>query len=281
MKKLSDLKNKFQKKEKTENGSGRFAKCKMVATEFSNKFFCSLKDAVYPKDVTCDLCGNELVCKTRLRLCSECVAKLPMVEGRICLNCGSPIKNEADYCLRCQRKESVFKCNRAPLVYDGIAKNLIYKFKFGGKIYIADTLGALMSDTYISNGFQAEIIVFAPMTAKEVKKRGFNQAELLAQNIGNRLNLPMLPALEKIKDTSEQKQLKGKEREQNLEDAFVCKFMQIKGRRILFVDDVFTTGATANQCSKALLLAGAKEVLVLTAAVTPELNDSKGDKIGQ
>lgn len=72
----------------------------------------------------------------------------------------------------------------------------------------------------------------------------------------------------KIKDTSAQKELHGKERAKNLEGAFACAFEQVKGRRLLLVDDIFTTGATANECAKVLLKAGAREVNVLTSAVT-------------
>ena len=106
--------------------------------------------------------------------------------------------------------------NRSPLVYDGEVKKLIYKLKFGKKTYIAQTLGALMADKFIECGFDSEIIVFVPMTDEEVKKRGFNQAELLAYEVGNRLNIAVLPALVKVKDTSQQKELKGKDRANNL-----------------------------------------------------------------
>ena len=158
--------------------------------------------------------------------------------------------------------------NRSPLVYDGEVKKLIYKLKFGKKTYIAQTLGALMADKFIECGFDSEIIVFVPMTDEEVKKRGFNQAELLAYEVGNRLNIAVLPALVKVKDTSQQKELKGKDRASNLDGAFACAFEQVKGRKILLIDDVFTTGATANECAKTLLKAKAREVCVLTAAVT-------------
>ena len=215
----------------------------------------------------CDVCGEELVEDTRYRLCSECVEKLPFVKGHICLNCGVPLKDESDYCNRCQYQKSAFVKNRSPLVYDGEVKKLIYKLKFGKKTYIAQTLGALMADKFIECGFDSEIIVFVPMTDEEVKKRGFNQAELLAYEVGNRLNIAVLPALVKVKDTSQQKELKGKDRASNLDGAFACAFEQVKGRKILLIDDVFTTGATANECAKTLLKAKAREVNVLTAAV--------------
>lgn len=87
--------------------------------------------ALYPLDITCDACGNELVEDTRYRLCSECMEKLPFAKGHICLNCGVPLEDESDYCNRCQNQKSSFVKNRSPLVYDGEVKRLIYKLKFG------------------------------------------------------------------------------------------------------------------------------------------------------
>ena len=213
-------------------------------------------------------CGEELVADTRYRLCSECVEKLPFVGEHRCLSCGMPLKDESDYCNRCQYEKFAFVKNRSPLTYDGETKKMIYALKFGRKKYIAQTLGALMADEFLKSGMQADIIVFVPMTQKEEKKRGFNQSALLAYEVGGRLNIPVLPALVKIKDTSAQKELHGKERAINLEGAFSCAFEQVKNRRLLLIDDIFTTGATANECAKVLLKAGAREVNVLTSAVT-------------
>ncbi len=229
-----------------------------------------LKNALFPEDITCDICGEDLVADTRFRLCATCLEKMPFVGEHICLNCGVTIDNEADYCIRCQNETHSFKLNRSPLIYDGVAKDIVYQLKFGKKKYIARTLGAFMSDTYIKNRMDAEIIVFVPMSASETKARGFNQAELIAYDIGKRLNIPVLPALEKIKDTSAQKELGGKERRENIKGAFACVYNQVKDRKILLVDDIFTTGATAEECAKTLLKAKARDVSVLTAAITQQ-----------
>lgn len=222
---------------------------------------------LYPDDITCDLCGEELRADLRYRLCAECMDKLPMID-RGCLICGAPINGESDYCDRCKTGEAAYTVNRSPLEYAGEARNMIYSLKFGNKRYLAHTLAALMADKYLDCGMHGEIIVFVPMTEAEEKARGFNQSELLATDISDRLNIPMLPALKKVRTTDQQKKLGKKEREENLKGAFVCVFPQVEGRKILLIDDVFTTGATANECSKALIKAGAREVNVLTAAVT-------------
>ena len=196
------------------------------------------------------------------------MANLPRTGEHICQVCGVTILDEADYCIRCQNQKGEFLLNRSPLIYDGNGQQLILAMKFGRKKYIANTLAAMMADEFIKRNMNAEIAVFVPMTREEEKKRGFNQSELLARNVAERLNLPLLPALVKTKNTSQQKQLKREEREKNLIDAFACIYKEVKGRKILLIDDVFTTGATANACTHTLLKAGAKEVSVLTAAVT-------------
>lgn len=227
-----------------------------------------LSDALFPKNLTCDCCGAELVDDTRYRLCSECMSGMIFCNEHRCLVCGVPIADEADYCIRCQKAPCAFVKNRSPFVYDGLARELIIKLKGGGQRYIAETLGAFMADEYLGSDYDCDIAVFVPMSAEEIKRRRFNQSELLAYEVGERLNMPVLPALVKIKDTSAQKALNKDDREKNLNGAFECPIAAVKGRKILLIDDVFTTGATANECSKVLLKAGARSVFVLTAAVT-------------
>lgn len=239
----------------------------------------AVRAAVYPENITCDVCGAELVAETRYNLCAACTEEMPFITGHRCLNCGLPVNDEADWCMRCMNTESVYLAHRSPLVYEGKARTLVYALKFGGKKYIARLLGAMMSDAFLSCGMEGEIIVPVPMTEKDEKKRGFNQSELLARDIGERLNIPVLPALSKTKDTAPQKELSGRARRNNVKDCFSAAFAEyIAGRKILLVDDVFTTGATANECARTLLRAGAASVSVLTAAVTkPRLAVENGE----
>ena len=248
----------------------RKQKCEAIKTKIVDFFKRGIKafdKALYPMDCTCDVCGEELVADTRYRLCSDCIAKLPFANGHRCLCCGVPLADESDYCNRCQYERGAFVKNRSPLVYEGETRKIIYSLKFGKKKYLAQTLGALMADEFLKDNMEADIIVYVPMTEAEEKKRGFNQSELLAEEVGKRLNIAVLPALVKIKETKAQKELGGKERAQNLEGAFACVFEQVNNRKILLIDDIFTTGATANECAKVLLKAKAREVNVLTAAV--------------
>lgn len=231
--------------------------------------FGGLRDAVYPERVTCDICEAELVGDTRYALCAECTEGMPFVEGHICLGCGVPMSDEAEYCLRCQHRSGAVRQNRSPLVYKGLARQAVQMLKFGGRLYLAKTLGAMMCDAHLKSGEEAEILVPVPMTESEMKRRGFNQAELLAREVGRRLNIPVLPALVKTRETAPQKELTGKEREENLKGCFAVAYGKyIAGRKIMLIDDVYTTGATADECARTLLGAKARQVGVLTAAVT-------------
>ena len=233
-----------------------------------NQILNKMTDAVFPQNETCDVCLEELPYKTRLNLCSSCLEKLPFNDKKICLCCGAPMDNEADYCLRCMgTKRSFDKC-RSVFVYEGLAKKVLLSFKYGEKKYLKSLLAKLMTDKYLSERFEADVVTFVPMTKKEQRKRGYNQSELLAKEIADSLSLECCPSLEKVKESPEQKSLSAKERAKNLEGVFSCSDMKVKGKKVLLVDDVFTTGATANECAKALLRAGATNVLVLTACVT-------------
>ncbi len=256
-----------EKKNKIDDRKQKREERKAKIKDFFQRGIKAFDKALYPMYCTCDVCGEELVADTRYRLCSDCIAKLPFINGHRCLCCGVPLADESDYCNRCQYERGAFVKNRSPLVYEGETRIMIYSLKFGKKKYLAQTLGALMADEFLKDDMAADIIVFVPMTETEEKKRGFNQSELLAEEVGRRLNIAVLPALVKIKDTKAQKELSGKERAQNLEGAFACVFEQVKNRRILLIDDIFTTGATANECAKVLLKAKAREVNVLTAAI--------------
>ena len=141
--------------------------------------------------------------------------------------------------------------------------------KFGNKKYISAELAKMMTDTFIEEEMCADVVTFVPMTAKEIKERGYNQSELLAEEVAKRLNLPITSTVLKIKETDKQKRLTAKERRENLKGVFaVADKTAIKGKRILLVDDVITTGATVNECSAVLKKAGATKVSSLTACIT-------------
>ena len=115
--------------------------------------------------------------------------------------------------------------------------------------------------------FSADLVVDVPMTKTEKKRRGFNQSEILAQRVAQNLNLPFSPkGLVKVKETAPQKVLSAAKRLRNMRGAFRADEKAVGGKRVLLIDDVVTTGATAKCAAEALMKAGAVDVFVLSFA---------------
>lgn len=147
-------------------------------------------------------------------------------------------------------------------LYEGVLKEAIGRFKFYGLRRLSRPLGGLLPDLPIP---ESDAIVPVPLTAKGLKQRGFNQSLLIARALKKTGTPLYMDTLFKIKETPPQVGLSASERHKNLAGAFTARG-DLKGSRILLVDDVVTTGATAAACSKALLKAGAREIVVLAIA---------------
>lgn len=219
----------------------------------------ALADALFPRDFTCDICGVETFDGN---LCPQCKKTVHFNCGAVCPECGRRTVRP-EICLECKEKPPLFKRGYSALVYDDGAQILISKFKNGNsylKEYFADLLAA--KDLPETDG-----IIFVPMTKKSERARGYNQGKLLAKSLSERLGVPVLDAFEKIKETKSQKALGFKERKNNLEDSFKVKDgATVKDKTLLLVDDVLTTGATAEELTKIALRAGAKAVYLATVA---------------
>lgn len=225
---------------------------------------------LFVDDCNCLLCGAELREKTRSGLCPACLAKLPLNDGGICGKCGRVLANEADYCNTCQNNERNFSKARSVCVYEGEAVALVHGLKFGGRRYYAKYLADLMVDKYLDERLDCDCVVAVPLSAKRRRNRGYNQSDLLAREISAALKLDYMDGVvEKTKDNKEQSKLGHAEREENVKGAYAVKDKDVlKGRRVLLVDDVLTTGATASEVARVLLKSRAKSVNVLTFAST-------------
>jgi competence protein ComFC len=142
--------------------------------------------------------------------------------------------------------------------YDDFAKNIIYKFKTGEK-YLFEPLGFLMKDKIEKSGLCVDLLAYVPVTAKVLKKRGYNQSELLARYISKELDLPCHGEFYKTKDSDFQKNITAAERRKNIKGVFKLKG-DVKDKNILVIDDVITTGSTLSECARVFKNAGAKNV---------------------
>ncbi|MBE0425047.1 MAG: ComF family protein [Nitrospirae bacterium] len=148
-------------------------------------------------------------------------------------------------------------------LYDGVLAEAINQLKFYNVKRLLKPLGRLLLNFDLP---EMDGLVPVPLSIRRLRERGFNQSLLIARVISKNIRIPLLmDTLLKVRETPPQTGLSAKERLLNLKNAFVVKG-NVEGLRLFLVDDVMTTGATVTECSKQLLKAGAKEVVVLTLA---------------
>lgn len=248
-------------------------------SEFIKSVYDKFLNLLYPEGLTCVNCGDELQHDTRLNLCGKCFENLVENDGHRCAVCGVKMRNEADYCDNCRRYDKYFDLNRSPFIYEKTASDLVKKLKFGNKKYIAKELAKAMADEYFRANSPCDFVLYVPMTKKEENERGYNQSKLLADEVGKRIGLSVKDYIVKVKETDRQKKLTAKERRENMKGVFdVIGADEIKKSSVLLIDDVFTTGATINECARVLKKAGARKVFSITAAQTVfKLDGERGE----
>ncbi len=229
---------------------------------------------LFVKDYNCIVCGRELPAKNGYLTCTNCYQKLELIQGDRCLKCGKKLFGEGEYCLDCEEHEKSFDRAFAPVSYVGAAAALVMAFKFENKRYLASPLARYMTDCLLQEGIAPEVIVPVPLHEKREKERGYNQSELLAKEISSSLGVPLAAkATARVKETLTSSLLTGgrEAREANVKGAFVVREPAlVKGKCVLLVDDVLTTGATSSELAGVLRKAGASKVYVLTFATTKE-----------
>ncbi len=238
-------------------------------------FFHSLFSVFFPDQ--CRLCREPLqeytpapVC----RVCLEAIHPLPAPAG-LCRCCGLPLDASiGGQCRDCANGEYGFAQARSYGAYDGALREIIHLLKYAGMRPLARPLAGHMAAVAVSNGWTASEfagIVAVPLAPERLRRRGFNQAELLAREVGRRLGLLLLKdACHRARATDVQTGLTRAQRFENMRAAFTAGrgAASIGGRDLLLVDDVLTTGATLSACARALQAAGARRVCCLTAART-------------
>ena len=201
---------------------------------------------------------------THSPVCGSCWSGIRRYTGPSCRVCALPFTSEhARVCGQCLKKPPPFSRVITYGLYEGIIREAINQFKFHGLRRLSDPLGNLLL------GFDlpaVDGVVPVPLTIRRLRERGFNQSLLIARIIAKKIRVPLLmDVLVKKKETPPQIGLTARERLLNLRNAFAVKG-NVKGLRLLLVDDVMTTGATVTECSEQLMKSDAEEVIVLTLA---------------
>lgn len=212
--------------------------------EIIRYFFKCLSQVIYPSLNKC-LCCREAVGEEQA-LCASCEKGIRQVQGAYKLG------NINSYSVA---------------YYSQSMKRLIINFKYGGDFYCGEYLARLLKKKFIEEKLHADLITFVPSSKKALKKRGFNQCEVLAKALSRELNIPYLNTLDRIKDGKEQKRLSREERILNMQEAFkIRNNISIKGKKIILIDDVITTGATLLSCANQLKKNEDAEIIILTVS---------------
>ncbi len=225
----------------------------------------SLLSLLFPSD--CPVCGKKSDSIELWPICSECWNEITRYDGPSCKLCAKPLISEYSHlCWDCISDRPAFSSVKVFGLYSGVLAETINLLKFSGIKRLSRPLAGLLLRLEVPD---ADIIVPVPMTKKALLERGFNQSLLIAREISIKKGIPIdIDNLQKIRETIPQVGLDAKERMKNLKEAFSVSGDLIKGKKVLLVDDVMTTGTTLRECSKTLLKAGAIEVTGLVLART-------------
>ena len=222
----------------------------------------------YPRK--CPVC-QDIVWPMGGRICSDCRKKIHYIEQPTCRKCGKEIAfAEKEYCPDCERRHRSFSGGVSLMHYDEVGKASIQGFKYHGRpeygaFYIEEILRIYGDEL---RDFGADAIVPVPIHKSRLRKRGYNQAEVLGKELSRRMGIPLLKkVLVRKKKTTAQKELSAGDRMKNMERVMEARPLPEGIRRVFLVDDIYTTGSTAEACTRALLGAGVEEVFVVTVCI--------------
>ncbi|MEE8295392.1 MAG: ComF family protein [Sphingomonadales bacterium] len=245
----------------------------------------------------CFGCGQEV--EVQGGLCPPCWAGLNFITEPYCSSCGFPFSHdmpEGVLCASCHQQKPRFKSARSAIAYNQDSRPIVLSFKYGGRTEGLETMSKWLAQAASDFISEVDIIIPVPLHGRRLFSRKFNQSALLAGALETLTAIPANPfILKRTKNTRTQGGLNRRQREKNVSKAFAVDKKDkilLKGKTVLLIDDVFTTGATVDNCTKALQKAGAKTIYVLTLARVVEpmrkkttgktkVKKSKGKKVGK
>lgn len=218
----------------------------------------------------CPVC-QEIVRPWGQLICPECVKKLEPVRPPVCLKCGKELEHERmEYCFDCSRHPRSFERNFALLNYNEAASDSMASVKYRNRREYLDFYGNALCLKYgkLIRQIQPDALVPVPVHPSRMRTRGFNQAQVLAERMGERLKIPVCAdGLRRSKKTLPQKELNPQERLKNLEQAFEPGKLPQGVKTVIVVDDIYTTGSTLEACTRVLKRMGVQKVYGVTICV--------------
>lgn len=229
--------------------------------KYLRQLWNALLDLLYPRDILCLCCDRAIAPDAQDGLCPACLEALEELEAQ-------------------QAQEEIAPAPgivrvRAAYPYTAQARRLIICLKYE---HVRDAAVPLARAMAMLPGGEADVIVPVPTTRRRLRERGYNQAQVLAELIGGETGMPVIDALYRTDERIEQVRLSGQSRRQNLKGVMRADD-SIRGLRVLLIDDVYTTGSTAEEAARALLAAGAVSVEVFTAAKS--MYDGKSRRVSK
>ena len=210
-----------------------------------------LLDLLYPP--RCLFCGK-LLADSSVGVCTGCLGRIPRVPAGACRR---DLK-DIEWCA-------------APLYYQGRVRDALLRYKFDSVTAYGRIFADFMAKSIDEIEFSCDSITWVPLSRRRLRKRGYDQARILAEELADRLGLPCVQLIEKRVDNKPQSSTGNAEkRRENARGAYACPNPEaVRGKRILLVDDIVTTGATLSECARVLKEAGCAEIYAAAAATRP------------
>lgn len=215
----------------------------------------------------CPVC-DRIVRSFGRKICPECRGRLRVVSAPWCMKCGKKLREERELCTDCRRGTHVFLRGRSLYEYADVAPS-IYRMKYGKRQEYAEFFGeeAAKHLAGFIRQVQPDALIPIPLHKKRLRKRGYNQAALLARAVGASAGVPVYEKMMlRIKNTAPLKQQNPEERQNNLKKAFIITQNDVKLNTIIIVDDIYTTGSTIDEAARVWIAAGVPNVYFIAMA---------------
>jgi ComF family protein len=218
-------------------------------------------DFLLPK--WCIACGRE-----GDYICRSCRLSLPFIKPPVCPRCGRP-QPPGEPCRGCIGEKAEIDGIRAPFLFEGVIRQAIHELKYRNLRDMSKVLAGFLSGYLLENPMPAEVLVPVPIHKKRERERGYNQSALLARELGRYRGIPVVEdvLVRQIYTPTQARSASEEERQRNVADAFTCRDAYLRGKRVLLIDDVSTSGATLNACAGVIKRTGAEVVWGLAVAL--------------
>ena len=201
-------------------------------------------------------------------ICDFCREKLLLISPPICVKCGRPL-TEQNTCPGCIEEPVAIDGIRAPFLFHGVIRQAVHELKYRNLKAVAPSLAGFLHDYLLENPLPGDVLVPVPIHKKRQRERGYNQSSLIAHELSRRNGLSINEDcfIRRVNTPPQVRTTSASERRKNIANAFACVNDKLKGRQVILIDDVSTSGATLNTCAAILKSAGAISVWGLTIAL--------------